>query len=101
MSPHWSTLTTTSTGATGQSPAGAADDRPLSEEHAARPARDRSNQRDRLTCGEARTIQQVAFARLASLVGLADYASAYLALLQGTDPTPVDAITALKQRISR
>lgn len=41
------------------------------------------------------------FARLASLVGLVDYASAYLALLQGTDPTPVDAITALKQRIAR
>jgi glucose/mannose-6-phosphate isomerase len=42
-----------------------------------------------------------AFARLASLVGLTDYASTYLALLQGTDPTPVDAITALKQRIAR
>jgi len=38
-------------------------------------------------------------ARLASLVGLTDWASAYLALLQGTDPTPVDAITDLKQRI--
>lgn len=42
-----------------------------------------------------------AFARLASLVGVTDWASAYLALLQGTDPTPVDAITALKQRIAR
>ena len=40
------------------------------------------------------------FARLASLVGLTDYASTYLALLQGTDPTPVEAITALKQRIA-
>ena len=40
-----------------------------------------------------------AFARLASLVGLTDYASAYLALAQGLDPTPVDAITALKERI--
>jgi glucose/mannose-6-phosphate isomerase len=38
-------------------------------------------------------------ARLASLVGLTDYASTYLALAQGTDPTPVDAITALKERI--
>ena len=38
-------------------------------------------------------------ARLASLVGLTDYASTYLALAQGIDPTPVDAITALKQRI--
>lgn len=37
--------------------------------------------------------------RLASLVGLTDYASTYLALLQGLDPTPVDAITALKDRI--
>jgi glucose/mannose-6-phosphate isomerase len=40
-----------------------------------------------------------AFARLASLVGLVDYATAYLALAQGIDPTPVDAITALKERI--
>ena len=40
------------------------------------------------------------FARLASLIGLTDWASAYLALLQGTDPTPVDAITELKRRIS-
>lgn len=39
------------------------------------------------------------FARLASLVGLTDWASAYLALAQGIDPTPVDAITALKERI--
>jgi glucose/mannose-6-phosphate isomerase len=38
-------------------------------------------------------------ARLASLVGLTDYASAYLALVQGIDPTPVEAITSLKQRI--
>jgi glucose/mannose-6-phosphate isomerase len=41
---------------------------------------------------------QGSFARLASLVGLADYASTYVALLQGTDPTPVDIITALKAR---
>jgi glucose/mannose-6-phosphate isomerase len=40
-----------------------------------------------------------AFARLASLVGLTDWASAYLALALGLDPTPVDAITTLKQRI--
>jgi glucose/mannose-6-phosphate isomerase len=40
------------------------------------------------------------FARLASLVATTDYASTYLALLQGTDPTPVHAITALKQRIA-
>lgn len=40
-----------------------------------------------------------ALARLASLVGMTDYASTYLALVQGLDPTPVDAITALKERI--
>jgi glucose/mannose-6-phosphate isomerase len=41
------------------------------------------------------------FARLASLVAVPDFASAYLALLQGTDPTPVDAIAALKARTAR
>jgi glucose/mannose-6-phosphate isomerase len=40
------------------------------------------------------------FERLASLVGLGDWTSTYLALLEGRDPTPVDAITALKHRIS-
>jgi len=40
-----------------------------------------------------------AFERLAFLVGLGDWASAYLALLEGRDPTPVDAITTLKARI--
>jgi len=42
-----------------------------------------------------------AVSRLASLVGLADYATTYLALLQGIDPSPVHAITSLKQRIAR
>ena len=41
------------------------------------------------------------FERLASLVGPTDWASTYLALLEGRDPTPVDAITALKSRIAR
>ncbi len=41
------------------------------------------------------------FARLASLVAVPDFASAYLALLQGTDPTPVEAIDALKARTTR
>jgi glucose/mannose-6-phosphate isomerase len=36
--------------------------------------------------------------RLASLVGLIDYASVYLAIGQGIDPTPVDAIDAVKAR---
>ena len=39
--------------------------------------------------------------RLASLVGLLDYASVYLALLGGVDPTPVDAIATLKARTVR
>lgn len=39
--------------------------------------------------------------RLACLVGLTDWTSAYLALLAGRDPTPVPAITVLKQRIAR
>ena len=40
-------------------------------------------------------------ARLASLVAVPDFASAYLALLSGTDPTPVEAIDALKARTER
>ncbi|HEU0103250.1 MAG TPA: bifunctional phosphoglucose/phosphomannose isomerase [Mycobacteriales bacterium] len=40
-------------------------------------------------------------ARLASLICVTDFASTYLALAEGTDPTPVAAITALKQRTSR
>lgn len=42
-----------------------------------------------------------AFERLARLVALGDYASTYLAVAQGIDPTPVDAITALKAAIAR
>ena len=38
--------------------------------------------------------------RLASLVGLIDYATVYLALLLGIDPTPVAPIDALKQRLA-
>ncbi|MEW9547081.1 SIS domain-containing protein [Nonomuraea sp. NPDC050783] len=39
--------------------------------------------------------------RMASLIGLGDYASTYLALGYGIDPTPVSAITELKARISQ
>jgi glucose/mannose-6-phosphate isomerase len=39
------------------------------------------------------------FERIASLVALGDWATTYLALLEQRDPTPVDAITALKDRI--
>jgi glucose/mannose-6-phosphate isomerase len=38
--------------------------------------------------------------RLATLIALADYASVYLALALGTDPTPVAAIRELKARIA-
>jgi glucose/mannose-6-phosphate isomerase len=40
-----------------------------------------------------------AFERIASLIAMGDWTSAYLALLEGRDPTPVDAITELKARI--
>ena len=39
--------------------------------------------------------------RLATLIELGDYASTYLALGYGIDPTPVPAITELKARISQ
>jgi glucose/mannose-6-phosphate isomerase len=39
--------------------------------------------------------------RLASLVGLVDFGSVYCALALGMDPTPIDAITQLKERIVR
>ncbi|MEU4326197.1 SIS domain-containing protein [Nonomuraea dietziae] len=39
--------------------------------------------------------------RLATLIELGDYASAYLALGYGIDPTPVTAITELKSRTSQ
>ena len=41
------------------------------------------------------------FQRLASLIALGDWATTYLALVEGTDPTPVEAITELKAAISR
>lgn len=39
--------------------------------------------------------------RLASLVGLVDYASVYLGIALGVDPTPIVAIQDLKARIAR
>jgi glucose/mannose-6-phosphate isomerase len=41
------------------------------------------------------------FQRLASVVALGDWATTYLALLEGRDPTPVDAITELKAAAGR
>ena len=42
-----------------------------------------------------------AFQRIASLIALGDWATTYLALALGIDPTPVDAITELKAEVSR
>lgn len=42
-----------------------------------------------------------AFQRIASLVTLGDWCSTYLALAQGYDPTPVDAIAELKRSLLR
>ncbi len=44
-------------------------------------------------CGESR------LARLLSLVLIGDLTSVYLAYLRGVDPTPIETITALKQRM--
>lgn len=41
------------------------------------------------------------FQRLASLIAVGDWATSYLALAQGADPTPVDAITELKAAVTR
>jgi glucose/mannose-6-phosphate isomerase len=54
-----------------------------------------------LAVHEVQADEGTAFARLAQLVGTTDFASTYLALAAGTDPTPVDAITELKRAISR
>ena len=40
-------------------------------------------------------------AQMWSLLQFGDYVSYYLALLYGVDPTPVDSLTALKQRLSK
>jgi glucose/mannose-6-phosphate isomerase len=37
--------------------------------------------------------------RLASLIAPADFASVYLALAQGIDPTPIEPIISLKERL--
>ena len=42
-----------------------------------------------------------AYERLASLIAVGDWASTYLALAQGIDPTPVEAITDLKAQVGR
>src|SRR3954452_20613196 len=46
-----------------------------------------------------RTEGASAVERLALVVGMIDYASVYLALVQGIDPTPVAPIDALKKRL--
>jgi glucose/mannose-6-phosphate isomerase len=47
-----------------------------------------------------RTEGASSFERLARLVATGDYASAYLAVAQGTDPTPVAAIDSLKAAVA-
>ena len=54
-----------------------------------------------LAVHELRAEGRSPFERLARLIGLGDYASVYLALAQGVDPTPVEAITALKAAAAR
>jgi glucose/mannose-6-phosphate isomerase len=55
--------------------------------------------------GRAGVVQEIwsegdsALARVYSLVYLADFVSLYLARAGGVDPTPVDAIEALKERL--
>ena len=40
-------------------------------------------------------------AQMWSLLQFGDYVSYYLALLYGVDPTPVDSLSALKQRLAK
>ena len=47
-------------------------------------------------CTELRAEGDHALLRLASLVAPLDFASVYLALVQGIDPSPVEPIAALK-----
>ncbi|MFC4586484.1 SIS domain-containing protein [Sphaerisporangium corydalis] len=59
-------------------------------------AQDRGVQVTEITAEGAHPLE-----RLASLVGLVDYGSVYLALGFGVDPSPVSAITELKARLSQ
>jgi glucose/mannose-6-phosphate isomerase len=49
---------------------------------------------------ELRAEGSSSLARLASLIGLADFASTYRALLAGTDPTAARALDAVKSRLA-
>ncbi|MGV9304889.1 MULTISPECIES: SIS domain-containing protein [unclassified Nonomuraea] len=70
-----------------------ADDRP---QELLRMAQDRGVPVSELTAEGVTPLE-----RLATLIELGDYASAYLALGYGTDPTPVTSITELKARLSQ
>jgi glucose/mannose-6-phosphate isomerase len=67
---------------------------------ARRAAASRIAQERGIRVSELETEGTSAVERLASLVGLADFASTYLALLLGLDPTPVGAITQLKADVA-
>lgn len=75
------------------------------EEHpqvARRASISRDLARDRgVEVSELRAEGPSAFQRFASLVAVGDWASTYLALAEGNDPTPVRAITELKGQLAR
>ena len=50
---------------------------------------------------EVDTLGETLLARMVSLMYIGDYVSVYLAILRGVDPTPVDVISGLKERLSR
>jgi glucose/mannose-6-phosphate isomerase len=68
---------------------------------------DRIELTSELIAGQAHTVQRIGtrgqgtVERVMSLVLLGDLVSLYLAVLQGTDPTPVDVIDQLKARLAQ
>jgi len=53
-----------------------------------------------LTCRQLQAKGEHPLVRLASLIGGLDFISVYMALARGIDPTPVDPIVVLKQRLA-
>ena len=52
-------------------------------------------------CGEFWSVGSGLLAHVFSLILLGDYASVYLALMRGVDPTPIATIDRLKIRIGK